>query len=93
MLDEAASYLKKGVYGFDLLGYRYVGDALKLNNHFVSQIDAPVCIAGSINSYERLDEIKKVCPLYFTIGGAFFENKFGDTFCEQIDKVCEYIKN
>ena len=29
----------------------------------------------------------------FTIGGAFFENQFGGSFAEQIDKVCAYLKN
>ena len=91
MIEEAREYLKKGVYGFDLLGYRYTGDAAALNKQFVSQIDAPVCIAGSINSYKRLDEVKDAAPWTFTIGGAFFENKFDGTFGEQIDKVCEYM--
>ena len=27
----------------------------------------------------------------FTIGGAFFENKFEGTFAEQIDKVVQYM--
>jgi len=92
MLEETEKYLKKGVYGFDLLGYRYEGDATKLNREFVSQVGAPVCIAGSINSYERLDEIKNAAPQMFTIGGAFFDKKFGESFKEQIDNVCKYLK-
>ena len=40
---------------------------------------------------QLLDEIKDAAPWTFTIGGAFFENKFGGTFAEQIDKVCDYI--
>lgn len=91
MIEEADKYLEKGVYGFDLLGYRYIGNANELNKKFVSQINAPVCVAGSINSYERLDEIKNTNPWAFTIGGAFFENKFGEQFNEQIDNVCDYI--
>lgn len=91
MVNEANKYLEKGVYGFDLLGYRYTGDPVALNKEFVSQVDAPVCIAGSINSYNRLDEIKDAAPWTFTIGSAFFENKFDGTFSEQIDKVCDYI--
>lgn len=92
MVNEANSYLNKGVYGFDLLGYRFVGDATKLNKEFVSKVNAPVCIAGSINSYERLDELKDSNPWAFTIGGAFFENKFDGNFAEQINKVCDYIQ-
>lgn len=92
MIKEARRYLEKGVFGIDLLGYRYTGDAAALNKKFVSQINAPVCIAGSINSFERLDEIKESAPWSFTIGRAFFENKFGGTISEQIDSVCEYME-
>ena len=75
------------MYGFDLLGYRFVGNYKELNKKFVSQVKAPVCIAGSINSYKRLDELKNVNLWAFTIGGAFFETKFGENFNEQINKV------
>lgn len=92
MIDEANRYLEKGVFGFDLLGYRYTGDAISLNKKFVSQVNAPVCLAGSINSYQRLDEVKDANPWSFTIGSAFFDNKFNGTFSGQIDKVCEYMK-
>lgn len=92
MINEANNLLKKGVYGFDLLGYRFTGNAKELNKMFVSNVNAPVCIAGSVNSYERLDELKNANPWAFTIGGAFFENKFGNDFTEQINKVCEFIK-
>lgn len=40
MISEAKEYLAKGVYGFDLLGYRYTGDPVKLNNAFVQAIEA-----------------------------------------------------
>ena len=92
MVREANDYIEKGAYGIDLLGYRYTGDAVKLNKEIVEKVKGPVCIAGSINSYKRLDEIKDANPWAFTIGGAFFENKFEDTFSNQIDKVCNYIK-
>ena len=92
MIDEANACIAKGVYGIDLLGYRYTGDAALLNREFVKNMEVPVCIAGSVNSYERLQELKAVSPWAFTIGGAFFENKFGGTMKEQIDKVCEYMR-
>lgn len=91
MIQEAKTYIAKGVYGIDLLGYRYTGDATCLNREFVANVNAPVCIAGSVNSYERLTELKSIAPWAFTIGGAFFENKFDGTFQEQINKVCEYV--
>ena len=92
MIAQAKSYLAKGVYGFDLLAYRYTGDAHELIRRFVKEVEAPVCLAGSVNSYERLDEIIDVSPWAFTIGSAFFENKFDGSFAEQIDKVCEHLE-
>lgn len=92
MIRQAEAYLEKGVYGFDLLGYRYTGDCAALNREFVSSVKAPVCIAGSVNSYQRLDEVKEASPWAFTIGGAFFEHRFGESIKDQIDAVCRYLE-
>jgi len=91
MIAEAKTYLEKGVFGIDLLGYRYTGNAKKLIHKFVAQVNAPICIAGGINDYEKIDEIKNTNAWGFTIGGAFFEHKFGDSHTEQINKVYDYI--
>lgn len=91
MIEEARDYIAKGAYGIDLLGYRFTGDAIALNEAFVAGVDAPVCLAGSIDSYERLDEVRRAAPWAFTIGGAFFENKFDGTFVDQVNKVCDYM--
>lgn len=91
MIAQAESYIEKGAYGIDLLAYRYTGDCGELIRRFVSEVDAPVCIAGSVNSYERIDEIKKASPWAFTIGSAFFDHAFGDDYCRQMNLVCSYI--
>lgn len=91
IINEAKLCIEKGVDGFDLLGYRFVEDAFELNKRFVNEVNAPVCIAGSVNSYERLDELKSIKPWAFTIGSAFFDNAYGNDFARQIDNVCEYI--
>ncbi|MCR5820133.1 MAG: class I SAM-dependent methyltransferase, partial [Bacteroidaceae bacterium] len=92
MIAEARQYLEKGVYGIDLLAYRYTGNPVELSRAFLREIKAPVCMAGSIQSFEQLDEVKQLNPWAFTIGSAFFEKKFGDTFPEQICKVCDYME-
>ena len=92
MIAEAKSYIAKGAYGIDLLGYRYVGDAAELNRRLVKGLDAPVCIAGSVNSYERLDELKDAAPWAFTIGSAFFDKDFDEDICTAVAKVCDYMK-
>ena len=92
MIKEANEYIAKGASGIDFLGYRYTGDCYKLCKEFVKGVNAPVCIAGSVDSYQRLDEILEISPYSFTIGGAFFDKKFGDDICEQINTVCAYLK-
>ncbi len=92
MIEEAKSHLKKGVFGFDLLGYRYEGDATLLIRRFIQEIDAPICVAGSINSLQRIDEIKEASPWAFTIGGAFFDHRFGESIEEQIEEVLHHIQ-
>lgn len=91
IVNEAKFYSSHGVFGFDLLGYRYVGDPVELIHTFVTQLELPVCIAGSLDTYEKLDVIKAISPWAITVGSAFFDNKFEGTFSEQIDKVYDYI--
>lgn len=92
MIEEANNLVDtKGITGFDLLGYRFTGDAVKLNQEFVKNVRADVCLAGSVQSFERLDEVKATGAWSFTIGGAFFEEKFGKGFGEQIKTVVEYM--
>ena len=92
MIEEANSLIERGADGFDLLAYRYTGDAHELIRRFVAEVDAPVCLAGSVDSYDKLDEILAASPWAFTIGSAFFDNCFEGSFCEQIDKVCGHLE-
>ena len=93
IIAEAKSCLDKGVFGIDLLAYRFEGGHSELLRRFMTAIKAPVCIAGSVDSTSRLDELRRYRPWGFTIGGAFFENRFGGAFPEQIDNVISYMKN
>lgn len=91
IIDEAKALIDKGVYGIDLLAYRYTGDCTKLIDEFTTEISAPVCIAGSIDCLDKLNIVKNSTAWSFTIGGAFFEHKFGEDIEEQINNVCNYI--
>ena len=42
LISEARACLAKGVYGFDLLAYRYEGDPSALIRRFVAEVEAPV---------------------------------------------------
>lgn len=85
----------KGVDGINLSAFRYLGgDPEELLAAVSGAVEKPFSIAGSVNSFERIDYLKTLPMLgAFTIGGAFFENQFGGSFAEQIDKVCAYLKN
>jgi hypothetical protein len=92
IIAEAIRVLSFGTYGVNLPGFRYVGDAPKLITSLVKAVDKPVSVVGSINNFERLDLIKQTNPWMFTIGSAFFDKCFGETFAKQIEVVSEYME-
>lgn len=99
-IDEIVEHGKnlkdKGVDGLDLVAYRYedTSKIQELINRCVTEIKLPLILAGSINSWERIDLTTKANIWAFTIGGAFFEKKFaaGEPFNNQIISVCEKLK-
>lgn len=93
MIRQANDIISRGADGIDLLAYRYTGDCENLIRKFLSGVDSPVCIAGSVNTFERLDFIKYTSPWAFTIGSAFFEHDFGDSISFQIETVMKYMES
>ena len=83
-----------GVAGFDLLAYRYTADAEALAAAFIRGVQVPVVLAGSIDGFKRLDAVKRLSPWAFTIGSAFFDQKFvpGGSFREQMASVLEHLR-
>lgn len=69
-----------------------VTPAMPALNRALTAAVGPVCIAGSVNSYARLAEIRAAGAAYFTIGSAFLTMVFGDDFAAQIDAVCAYME-
>ena len=66
----------KGVDGMDLLTYRYTGDAPALLKEVVAATRLPIVSAGSIDSYDRIAEVRDTGAWGYTIGTAFFDKKF-----------------
>ena len=93
VVDCAMGFERAGCDGFTISAFRYLGgDPEELLRALDDATEMPFRIAGSVNSYERLDFVKSLKNLTgFTIGGAFFENKFGETFAENVTTVCEYL--
>ncbi|MDR0361659.1 MAG: hypothetical protein LBJ46_03085 [Planctomycetota bacterium] len=84
---------KAGAHGVDILAYRNREKPAEIVAELVKTLDIPVCVAGSIDDFSRIDEVKRLDPWSFTIGGAFFEKRFrpnGD-FRGQIAAVLEHI--
>ena len=93
IIQNAKDLMAKGIKGFDILAYRHVVDGEKLAREFCAAIDAQICIAGSINSYARIDTMFDIGPWTFTMGSALFEKKFvpdGD-FRTNLKAVAEYL--
>ena len=76
-LDHARSMVAAGVDGMDLLTYRYTGDPVNLLVESVkAAAPVPMVSAGSIDSFERIAEVRDAGAWGFTIGTAFFDRKF-----------------
>jgi len=96
IIDHAKDILTKGADGVDLLAYRYIKEDAdkRLIGDFLSQIKKPVILAGSIDSWDRLEKVLNYRPWGFTIGTAFFDKRFvkGGSFKDQIISVLSKLK-
>ena len=94
MLAQEAAFADKGIYGTDLLGYRYTGENVdEFCADFVKEAKHPVCLAGSIGSEERIEKVKKMNPWTFTMGSALFAKNFvkNGTFRENLEYVINLL--
>lgn len=93
-LEQEEEYRKKGVYGIDLLGYRYAkGDPEVFSKDFIKKSKLPVIMAGSIDSPARIETVRGMDPWTFTMGSALFDKKFAvdGTFRENLEKVVSLL--
>lgn len=96
IVNHARQIEKAGADGICLSIYRYTdGDPEALAEAFVKGIGIPFNISGAINSYERLDMVKRLKPWGFTIGSALFNGDFGKdkTLAEQLDIIQNYLES
>lgn len=93
IIDDAKDLMGKGISGFDILAYRHVVDGEELAREFCAAVNAKICIAGSINSYARIDTMFEIGPWTFTMGSALFEKKFvpDGSFRDNLEAVVEYM--
>jgi len=94
IVQHACDMEAKGVDGMDLLTYRYTGDAPGLLQEVVKATRVPMVSAGSIDSYDRIAEVRDTGAWGFTIGTAFFEKKFipDGSFQENMMAVWDWLQ-
>jgi hypothetical protein len=83
-----------GAHGLDLLTYRFSGEAAQLLKQVVEATKIPIVSAGSIASFERINEVWEAGAWGFTIGSAFFDKKFVPvgSFEENVWAVCDWLE-
>jgi hypothetical protein len=94
IVAHACELESHGVHGLDLLTYRYTGDASSLLRKVVRSTRVPIISAGSIASFERINEVWASGAWGFTIGSAFFDRQFvpDGSFEENVLAVCDWLK-
>jgi len=92
IVSEALEMEQKDVFGINLSGYRYIdGDPEELISALTTKLNKPLSIAGSVDSFQKMDFLKASNVWAFTMGGALFDKKFGDTFSDQIELIQNYM--
>jgi hypothetical protein len=90
-----ANHLKElGADGIDILAYRFTGDPVELIKQYAKRVEIPTVIAGSIDTFERIDFMKEINPFGFTMGSALFNKKFkkDGSFRENLKIVADYLE-
>lgn len=79
----------EGVYGLDLLAYRFDGDVPALARAVVTSSAGPVIAAGSVDSRERIRALAAAGVWGYTIGGAIIEGRMpgGPSIAGQVRDV------
>lgn len=97
-IDDIVAHAREleayGAHGLDLLTYRYNGEASRLLKRVVEATNIPIVSAGSIASFERINEVWASGAWGFTIGSAFFDRQFvpNGSFEENIWAVCNWLE-
>lgn len=92
IIADANGLLDRGVDGIDLLAFRHA-DGAGLAEAYCRAIEKPVVIAGSINSFARIDFVNRINPWAFTMGSALFTENFvpGAGFHKNLEAVVKYM--
>lgn len=95
LIKEARAAREDGCHGIRLSVFRYLdGDPQRMGEQVLSGIGMPFLITGSVNTYEKLDFVRRMKPWGFTIGGSLlFSNAFAPgSVAEKLDLVQDYVR-
>ncbi|MFH1081450.1 MAG: hypothetical protein V1766_14540 [Pseudomonadota bacterium] len=94
IIAEGLKLQEVGVDAIDLLAYRHVDDPEGLAEAFIKALKIPVILAGSVDTFARIDRVEEMGAWGFTIGSAFFNKKFvpGGSFNQQAEAVIDYLQ-
>lgn len=94
--ESAKNIIANGSSGLDLVSYRYQdGDPVELTRKVVESVGGDkVCIAGSIDTTEKMDLMEEIGVAEYTMGSALFNSKFvkNGTFKENLAYVLGYLR-
>ncbi len=94
IVDSAIALTRhSGVAGLDLLAYRSRCDVPRLIEAVCSAVSKPVIVAGSIDSSEQIEVVRKAGAAGFTVGTAALDGRFpaqGRGVEEQLRAIAAY---
>lgn len=94
IINNGAEFEKMGIHGINLLLYRYTGNVNLLLDRVIGTLKIPLIVAGSIDDFEKIGQMKRKNVWAFTIGGAILEKKFapGKNIKEQVTAVLNLLQ-
>jgi hypothetical protein len=94
IINNGKEFEKLGVHGINLLLYRYTGDQNKLLDRVARELNLPIIVAGSVDSFEKIKNLADRKIWAFTIGGAVLERKIASkqTIKEEVEAVLNFLK-
>jgi NAD(P)H-dependent flavin oxidoreductase YrpB (nitropropane dioxygenase family) len=94
IVAEAKEKEALGMDGFNLLAYRYQGNAEELVKAVQKEINIPLICAGAIDNFEKIKYLKALNVWGFTIGGAIVKCKMvpGGSIEDQMKAVLDAAK-
>lgn len=94
IVNNGVEFGKMGVHGINLLLYRYTGNVNLLLDRAIETLKIPLIVAGSIDDFEKIGQMKRKNVWAFTIGGAILEKKFAPqkNIKEQVTAVLNLLQ-